>query len=258
MPDRRSRPWLGTGWKMTKTRAQAIEYAKIVAGEAPGFADEINTFVLPAYPLIEPVARILSPAGVQVGAQNVHWADEGAFTGEVSAPMLTEIGATLVSIGHAERRAMFGETNETVRERAVGALRSGLTPLICVGEPAEQRDAGTAVAFVRRQIEIAVTGLGSEDLASIMIAYEPVWAIGEGSQAASPPQASEMHDAIRLMLMDIDPVSGAGIPILYGGSVDEQSASKLLSQAEIDGLFVGRAAWSADGFLRLARIAAGE
>ena len=141
-------PWIGTGWKMTKNRDEASAYTAALAVAAPDFVNQVNAFVLPAYPLIESVAAALIPAGIEVGAQNVHWADSGAFTGEVSAPMLIEIGTSLVCIGHAERRAMFGETDETVAAHVAGALRSRLTPLICVGESADDRNAGVEVAFV--------------------------------------------------------------------------------------------------------------
>ncbi len=252
----RSRPWIGTGWKMTKTRSEAEEYARILAEAAPAFVDTVNAFVLPAYPLIEPVAATLAPAGVQVGAQNVHWADSGAFTGEVSAPMLLEIGATLTAIGHAERRAMFGETDETVRARVAGALRHGLTPLICVGESAAEREAGTEVGFVRRQLEIAFEGLDATAVASTMVAYEPVWAIGEGSTPATADQADTMHAVLRQTLVALYGQTGVDVPLLYGGSVDLESAPELIAAPNIDGLFVGRAAWSVDGFIELAHIVA--
>lgn len=252
----RGLPWIGTGWKMTKCRAEASAYAASLAAAASEFVDNVNAFVLPSYPLIESVAATLVPAGIEVGAQNVHWADTGAFTGEVSAPMLVEIGASLVCIGHAERRAMFGETDETVGARAAGALRSGLTPLICVGESAEDRSAGVEAAFVTRQLEIALTGLDAETVAATMVAYEPVWAIGEGSTPATPEQAGAMHAVLRGFLVERYGPSGAEVPLLYGGSVDVASAPALIAESNIDGLFVGRAAWTAAGFVELAHIVA--
>jgi len=243
---------------MTKTRSEADAYARALAEAAPSFVDAVNAFVLPSYPLIESVAATLTPAGVQVGAQNVHWADSGAFTGEVSAPMLIEIGATLASIGHAERRAMFGETDDTVRARVVGALRNGLTPLICVGESIAERDAGMEVPFVERQLEISLDGLDSVAAANTMVAYEPVWAIGAGSTPATAEQAEAMHETLRRKLVELHGEAGSRIPLLYGGSVDVKSAPELISAPNIDGLFVGRAAWSVDGFIELAHIVAGR
>lgn len=241
---------------MTKTRDEAEIYARALAAAAPTFVDAVNAFVLPAYPLIESVASILVPAGVQVGAQNVHWADSGAFTGEVSAPMLIEIGATLTAIGHAERRALFGETDQTVRDRVAGALRHGLTPLICVGESAAEREAGAEVEFVGQQMQIALEGLDDRAAASIMVAYEPVWAIGAGSTPATAEQADAMHAALRQMLIDLHGEVGSGVPLLYGGSVNVESAPELIAAPNIDGLFVGRAAWSVDGFIELAHLVA--
>lgn len=252
----RDLPWIGTGWKMTKNRAEASAYAAALAAAAPGFVDRVNAFVLPAYPLIESVAATLVPAGIEVGAQNVHWEDTGAFTGEVSAPMLVEIGTSLVCIGHAERRAMFGETDETVGARVAGALRHGLTPLVCVGESVEDRNAGTEIPFVTRQIEIALAGLDAPTIATTMVAYEPVWAIGEGSTPATAEQADAMHAVLRTFLVDRYGDQGAAVPLLYGGSVDIPSAPELISAPNIDGLFVGRAAWSAHGFIELAHIVA--
>ncbi|MEN8113383.1 MAG: triose-phosphate isomerase [Actinomycetota bacterium] len=254
----RSRPWIGTSWKMTKTRAEANAYAEALAEAAPTFVDSVNAFVLPAYPLIGPVGETLVPAGIRVGSQNVHWAESGAFTGEVSAAMLSEVGATMSAIGHAERRALFGETDETVRSRAAGALQHGLTPLICIGESAAERAAGTEVPFVTRQLEIALTGLASEAVAATMVAYEPVWAIGEGSTPATADQADAMHAVIREALNTRHGEFGAAVPLLYGGSVDIAGAPELISAPNIDGLFVGRAAWSADGFIELARIVAAQ
>ncbi|MEN8233489.1 MAG: triose-phosphate isomerase [Actinomycetota bacterium] len=254
----RSQPWIGTSWKMTKTRAEADAYARALAEAAPAFIDSVNAFVLPAYPLIESVGKTLVPAGFRVGSQNVHWAESGAFTGEVSAPMLTEVGATMSAIGHAERRAMFGETDETVRRRVAGALRSGLTPLICVGESAVEREAGAEVPFVTRQLQIALAGLEPEAVAATMVAYEPVWAIGAGSTPATADQADAMHAVLRDALVTRHGEFGAAVPLLYGGSVDLAGAPELISAPNIDGLFVGRAAWSADGFIELARIVAAQ
>ena len=252
----RSRPWIGTGWKMTKPRAEASSYAADLAAAAPDFIDSVTAFVLPPFPLIEPVSSVLAPSGIRVGAQNVHWAESGAFTGEVSASMLIEAGASLACIGHAERRAMFGETDQTVRSRVVGALRGGLTPLICIGESAEERETGTEVPFVTRQLEIALAGLESASVAKTIVAYEPVWAIGAGSTPATAEQADEIHAVLRRTLVDRHGSAGAAIPLLYGGSVTVAGAAELIAAPHIDGLFVGRAAWSADGFVELAHIVA--
>ena len=178
----RSKPWIGTSWKMNKTRAEAVAFADSLAAAAPEFTDVVNAFVLPPFPLIDPVAQALHEVDVRVGSQNVHWEEFGAFTGEVSAPMLIEIGASMTAIGHAERRRYFGETDHTVQAKTAAALRFGLTPLVCVGESGDERTTGSHVPFVVRQTLIALAGLSDEQVAATMLAYEPVWAIGEGGE----------------------------------------------------------------------------
>ena len=252
----RARPWIGTSWKMNKTRSAAQAYARALAAAAPEFAYRVNTFVLPPYPLIDPVATLLRGTGVQVGAQNIHWEKFGAFTGEVSAPMLTEIGATMTALGHAERRAHFGETDHTVRAKTAAALRFGLTPLICVGESAAERETGSEVPFVVRQTLIALSGLTDDEVARTMLAYEPVWAIGAGSTPATTEQANEMHAVLRRTLVDEYGTAGEAVPILYGGSVNLDSAPELTRAPDIDGLFVGRAAWNVEGLVQLAHVVA--
>ncbi len=252
----RSKPWIGTSWKMNKTRVEAIKFAHDLAVAAGTFADSVNAFVLPPFPLIDPVARELDGIAVRVGSQNVHWEESGAFTGEVSAPMLTEIGASMTALGHAERRRHFGETDQTVRAKTAAALRFGLTPLICVGESAEERETRSYVPFVVRQTLIALAGLSDEEVAKTMLAYEPVWAIGVGSTPATAAQADEMHAVLRATLVDEYGAAGDTVPILYGGSVNLDSAPELVVAPHIDGLFVGRAAWNVTGFIELAQLVA--
>ena len=252
----RSKPWIGTSWKMNKTRAEAVGFAEKLAAAAPEFAESVFAFVLPPYPLIAPVAAELAHVNITVGSQNVHWAESGAFTGEVSAPMLKEIGAGMTAIGHAERRRYFGETDQTVRAKTAAALRFGLTPLVCVGESAEEREAGSHIPFVVRQATIALAGLSDDEVARTMLAYEPVWAIGEGSTPASADQADEMHAVLRETLRSEYGPAGEEVPILYGGSVNLDNAPKLAISPHIDGLFVGRTAWNVDGYIELARIVA--
>jgi triosephosphate isomerase len=256
MENAREKPWIGTSWKMTKTRAEARDFARVLAEAAPEFDAKVNAFVLPAYPLIEPVASLLAPVNVRVGSQNVHWDDFGAFTGEVSAPMLTEIGATMTAVGHAERRAHFGETNQTVQAKTAAALRNGLTPLVCVGESAAERKTGSHAPFVIRQTLIALSGLSDEQIADTVIAYEPVWAIGVGSTPATADQADEMHAVLRETLTAEWGSVGKSVPLLYGGSVNLDTAPELARAPHIDGLFVGRAAWNVEGFIELARLIA--
>lgn len=252
----RSKPWIGTSWKMNKTRIEAVAFATDLAAAADTFADSVNAFVLPPFPLIDPVARELEGIAVRVGSQNLHWEDFGAFTGEVSAPMLTEIGASMTAIGHAERRRYFGETDETVRAKTAAALRHGLTPLICVGESAEERKTGSHIPFVVRQTLIALAGLSDDAISQTMLAYEPVWAIGVGSEPATTDQADTMHAVLRDTLVTEYGEVGNTVPILYGGSVNLDTAPELAVAPHIDGLFVGRAAWNVTGFIELAQLVA--
>lgn len=251
---RRPRALVGTSWKMTQTRAQAIAYADALRIASPGIPSEVELFVLPPFTLIEPVARILAGSRVRVGAQNVHWEDSGAFTGEISAPMLADIGATVAEIGHSERRRLFGESDETVRRKVAAALRHGLTPLVCVGEPWSVRESGGTASFVATQVRLALADASAGG--EIWLAYEPVWAIGEHGRPATLEQAEEIHAVIRMTVADVFGNAGVEIPVLYGGSVTPDNAAGLMSAPSVDGLFVGRAAWTVDGLLAVARAAA--
>lgn len=247
---------VGTSWKMTQTRAQATTYAAALAEACGDIPSAVGVFVLPPFTLVEPVARILDGTRVRVGAQNVHWEDSGPFTGEVSAPMLVEAGATIAEIGHSERRELFGETDQTVRAKVAAAQRHGITPLVCVGEPWPVRESGGAAAFVEAQVRAALGD--ARPGAELWLAYEPVWAIGEQGRPASPEQAEQMHALIRATAVDVLGSAGVDVPVLYGGSVTADNAAGFLSAPTVSGLFVGRAAWSVEGLLAVAGIAARE
>ena len=249
-----TRVWVGTSWKMTQTRAQATAYAATLADACDDLPPAVGVFVLPPFTLIEPVAGILEGTRVRVGAQNVHWEDSGPFTGEVSAPMLVEAGASIAEIGHSERRELFGETDRTVRAKVVAAQRHGITPLVCVGEPDSVRESGGAAGFVEAQVRAAL-GDARPD-AELWLAYEPVWAIGDQGRPASPEQAEQMHALIRATALDVLGTAAADVPVLYGGSVTADNAAGFLSAPSVSGLFVGRTAWSVDGLLAVASRAA--
>ncbi|MEO0385413.1 MAG: triose-phosphate isomerase [Pseudomonadota bacterium] len=239
--------WVGAGWKMNKTHQEALAYADAIFDAVP---ENIDAFVLPPFTCLAAVAERLAESHVKVGAQNIHWEDHGPWTGEISGPMLRDCGATLVEIGHSERRAHFGENCETVALRVDAALRHGLTPLICVGETAEDLEQGRADAVIEHQVRTALAGAQGGD---VMIAYEPVWAVGEGGTAATPQDVETRQATLAALALDM---IGRPVPVLYGGSVSQSNASGLLACPSVDGLFVGRAAWSADGFLALANVAA--
>ncbi len=245
--------WIGTSWKMHKTREQARAFAKVLSG-APG-DPQIQRFVMPPFTAIAEVREALADTDTLVGAQNMHWADEGAWTGEVSPPMLTDYGVDLVELGHSERRAHFGETDTTVGLKVEAAVRHGLIPLICVGENDEDKRSGRACEVLREQVEKALGKLSSEQAdAPMLLAYEPVWAIGENGTPATPEYADEQQASI---LEAAESVVGRRLPCLYGGSVNADNCAELITCQNVDGLFIGRSAWRIEGFLDiLARCAA--
>ena len=240
------RYWIGTSWKMNKTLAEALAFAdELVARRFVHPA--IQPFVIPPFTAVREVKAALGDTGVKVGAQNMHWEDSGAWTGEVSPVMLDDCGLDLVELGHSERRTHFGETDETVGRKVAAAVRHGLTPLICIGETLEEREAGRADAVLARQTEGALAFLAdAEKSAPILFAYEPVWAIGERGIPASPDYAEERQARIRDLAGGLLP---AAPPVLYGGSVNPGNCEDLIRRPAIDGLFIGRSAWDVEGYL---------
>lgn len=245
--------WIGTSWKMNKTLAEARAFADglLSAKRNP----RIQRFVIPPFTAVREVKARLADSDVKVGAQNMHWADAGAWTGEVSAPMLVDCGLDMVELGHSERRAHFGETDETVGLKTEAALRHGLVPLICVGETAEDKQAGRADAVLARQVRAALGRCDAAALARpILLAYEPVWAIGEHGTPAAPDYADARHARIAEVARGI---AGRRVPCLYGGSVGPGNCVDLFTRPHVDGLFVGRAAWSVEGYLDIVDRCAG-
>ncbi len=241
------RLWIGTSWKMHKTLAEARAFATALARADGGRDPRIQRFVIPPFTAVREVKAILDDTSVKVGAQNMHWADQGAWTGEISPPMLTDCGLDIVELGHSERRAHFGETNETVGLKTEAAVRHGLVPLICIGETLEDRDSGNAEAVLATQVRAALSQLNeSRKAAAILLAYEPVWAIGEGGI----PATADYADARQAEIIAVaDAVLGRRIPCLYGGSVNPSNCEDLIRMPHIDGLFVGRSAWQVEGYL---------
>lgn len=247
--------WIGTSWKMHKTLAEAQAFAVALADADDARDPRTQRFVIPPFTAAREVASMLSGTSVKVGAQNMHWADQGPWTGEISPPMLTDCGLQIVELGHSERRAHFGETDETVGLKTEAAVRHGLIPLICVGETLAEREAGRAVEVLEAQVRGALGGLSSDQrTAPILIAYEPVWAIGEGGI----PATSDYADARQAEIIAVAAsVLGHTVPCLYGGSVNPGNCQELIGCPHVDGLFIGRSAWSVDGYLDiLARCAA--
>ena len=249
----RSAPWLGTSWKMNKTLGEAEAYARSLAAYASTRSSTTQWFVVPPFTAIARVAQILTGTGVLIGAQDVHPEPDGPHTGDISAGMLLDAGATLVEIGHQERRRDHHEDDVLVRAKVRRALDSGLRPLLCVGELGYERGLGAAIATVERQIRIALHDLAGDEWDRVVVAYEPAWSIGTDGTPATPAQVAEVHDVIRNTAHDI---GGAGerVPVLYGGGVRPENTAELVALADVDGLFVGRAALDVEVFIHLDQI----
>ncbi len=239
-------------WKMNKTIAEAIE---LVNGLKRDLADigNIDIVVIPPYTALTEIADMLVGSNIELGAQDVYWESEGAFTGEISPLMLTDAGAKYVVIGHSERRAYFHETNDTVNKKVKAALNAGLIPIMCVGEKLEEREENLTFKVIKDHVENGLKGLSGEDVLNVVIAYEPVWAIGTG-KTATPVQAEEVHSYIRKLLRDMyDEDTAEEMRIQYGGSVKPDNIKDLINQKDIDGALVGGASLKTEQFVPIVR-----
>ena len=241
-------------WKMNMT---ASEGKALVEALKPLVADvcpcACTVIVCPPFTTLAAVIEAAKGSNIRVGAQNVHWAESGAFTGEISAAMLKEAGAEYVIIGHSERRQYFGETDQTVNARIKAALAAGLKPIVCIGETLEEREGGSTEAVLARQIREGLAGLDAAALATLIIAYEPVWAIGTG-RTATPEMAEETQRAIRGFVAEqFGAAAAAELTIQYGGSMKPANAGALCAQADINGGLIGGAALKADSFAELVK-----
>jgi L-erythrulose 1-phosphate isomerase len=246
--------WVGTSWKMNKTLSEGLAFAEVLAAFAPEIDERIQPFVIPSFTAVRQVKAALAATQVKVGAQNMHWADAGAWTGEISPVMLKDCGLDLIELGHSERREHFGETDQTVGLKTEAAVRHGFVPLICVGETLIERESGRADAVLTAQTEGALQFLAAEQHAApLLFAYEPVWAIGEKGIPATSDYADRQQALIKRVAAAILP---AQPPVLYGGSVNSENAADLVVQPHVDGLFIGRSAWNPEGYIDILRRAA--
>ncbi len=249
------RRWIGTSWKMNKTLAEALAFADALCSALPQVDPVVQPFVVPPFTAARQVKAALTDTRVKVGAQNMHWEGAGAWTGEISPPMLKDCGLDLVEIGHSERRQHFGETNRTVGLKTAAALRHDLKALSCVGETLDERDSGRTEEVLREQVMAALGVLDVADVGKPMLfAYEPVWAIGVNGVPADAGYAGQQQRLIGTVASGMLP---SRPPVLYGGSVTRENAARLIAEPGIDGLFVGRAAWHAEGFVEILRLAGG-
>jgi triosephosphate isomerase len=246
------KPVLAANWKMNHGPSDARAYMRTFLTQYGRRADRTVIFFAPAVTLPVMVEATRERQDILLGIQNIYWEDKGAFTGEISAPMARDAGARLTLVGHSERRHIFGEKDEDTRRKCGAAARAGLRPMLCVGERLEERRAGDTESVVLRQLHAAVADLDPAHMAQMLIAYEPVWAIGTG-QTAEPHDASAVHSLIRGALKQLAADRAKEIPILYGGSVNTGNAQALLAAAEVDGLLVGGASLDAEGWATIAR-----
>ncbi len=238
--------WIGTSWKMNKTLAEACAFANGLLADAEG-DPRIQRFVIPPFTAVREVKAMLKDTTVKVGAQNMHWANDGAWTGEISPVMLKDCGLDIVELGHSERREHFGETDETVALKTEAAVSHGLVPLICIGETLAQREAGRAREVLKTQVHSALSKLdATQKTAPILFAYEPVWAIGVNGIPATADYADARQAEI---VAAAEAALGRPVPCLYGGSVNPDNCAQLISCPHVDGLFIGRSAWAVEGYL---------
>jgi triosephosphate isomerase len=251
------RKLIAGNWKMNLT---ALEARALIAAlrtdidrDAAKLARDRDVMVAPAAVLIPAVSQALAGASIALGAQNLHHEDKGAFTGEVSAPMLKPFGVTYAILGHSERRHVFGEPDALINKKVLAALRHRITPILCVGETQDEHDRGETAAVVLRQLQLGLDGVPQDQIRGIVVAYEPVWAIGTGRNA-TPDQAQTVHGAIREALVDrFGRPAAAEVRIIYGGSVTADNVDSLLAKPDIDGALVGGASLKADAFARIVR-----
>jgi triosephosphate isomerase len=241
-------------WKMNKTSADGVALVTDIVA-AVGKQTDVDVVVCPPFTAIESVGRKLEGSEVKLGAQNMHFEASGAFTGEVSAPMLRAIFASYVILGHSERRTLFGETDELINKKVLAALKNQLKPIFCVGETLAERESGATLKVVQTQVERGLEGVNKDQAASVVVAYEPVWAIGTG-KVATTEQAQEVHAFIRGLLTKLfgDAIAQK-VRILYGGSMKPANAPELLVQKDIDGGLIGGAALEARSFVELVNAA---
>jgi len=240
-------------WKMFKTAGEARELVRQLAPLMAGLARRtVQVAIAPPFTALASAAEAIAGTGLELAAQNVHWEAQGAFTGEVSAPMLKDLGVKHCIVGHSERRQLFGETDASVAKKTRAVLEAGLLPIVCVGETLAEREANETMAVVERQVRGALGGLSAAELRTLTVAYEPVWAIGTG-KTATTAQAQEVHAVIRGLLRELGGGAADEVRIQYGGSVKADNAAELLAQPDVDGALVGGASLKAQDFVAIVK-----
>lgn len=246
------RPLLAGNWKMYKTIPEALELVNGLKKNLNGVSDR-DVLICPQFTALYPVSQAIKDSNISLGAQNMYWEQKGAFTGEVSPDMLLSAGCKFVIVGHSERRQFFGETDETVNKKMHAAFKAGLIPVVCIGETLAEREGNVTFKIIEKQMKDGLAGLTPEQAKKVVIAYEPVWAIGTG-KTASPAQAEEVHSFIRNLFSKLyGEDASQSIRILYGGSVKPDNISELMKQPNIDGGLVGGASLEIESFTKIVR-----
>lgn len=246
--------YLGTNTKMYKTIADTVSFlTRLDENTADLPRDALELFVIPSFTTLKDARACVPRQSITLGAQNMGWEDQGQFTGEISPLMLREVGVEIVEIGHSERRHVLHETDEEENRKVLCALRHGFRPLLCIGETAQQKDWDISDEILRIQLKIGLKDVQAADAKNLMIAYEPVWAIGVHGVPASPEHVKARHRTIRETLTGLFGEVGNEIPVLYGGSVNDANCEELIVLPNVDGLFIGRSAWEADHFNAMIR-----
>ena len=243
------KPIIAGNWKMTMSIAEAREFVAVIKDQITG--DDVEAVICAPFTMLKDLKEVTAGTKIQVGAQNMHFEESGAFTGEISPSMLKELGVDYVVIGHSERREYFNETDETVNKKVLKALEHDILPIMCCGETLEQRDCDTTKDVVKEQVEKGLVGVSNTDLAKVVLAYEPIWAIGTGKTATSS-QANEVITYIRKVVADMfDTELAAKVRIQYGGSVKPANVSEIMNESDIDGALVGGASLQPESYLAL-------
>ncbi len=242
-------------WKMNKTASEATAFIRALNAHLPNPSTAVELVVAPPFTALESVRAALGPSPIQLGAQNMFWEDQGAYTGEVSAPMLKDLGCRYVILGHSERRTLFGEQGDNIQKKIRAALNHGLRPILCIGESLAQRDNGSTDDVLTQQLRESLSGFTDEAMAGVTVAYEPIWAIGTG-KSATTEQAVAAHRTIRRVLASVaSPAIADCTRILYGGSVTPQNIESLLASDQIDGALIGGACLQVESFATIAAVA---
>lgn len=246
--------YIGTNTKMYKTIKEHVDFVKDLEEATKDIShDDLELFVIPSYTSIGPCNDAIDNKLIKIGAQNMNWADKGPYTGEISSLMLKEVGAQIIELGHSERRHVFGEDDISINKKVISALSHGFISLLCIGETEEQKNDGDTKKILDIQINVGFNGVNNKDIKNLWVAYEPVWAIGQNGIPPTADYVKKTHKEIRDILVNRFGDEGKDIPILYGGSVNNENFEELIQIPEVNGLFIGRSAWVSENFIKIIR-----